>query len=39
MDILLEGLTLIVGVAMGIAVAWLVLNGVLTVAFRRPSQS
>jgi hypothetical protein len=37
MDILLEALTLVVGVAMGVAVAWLVLNGVLTVAFRRPT--
>ena len=37
MDILLEGLTLIVGIVMGIAVAWLVLNGVLTMAFRRPT--
>jgi hypothetical protein len=37
MDILLEGLTLIVGIATGVAVAWLLLNGVLTLAFRRPT--
>jgi hypothetical protein len=35
MDILLELLMLVVGVATGVAIAWLVLNGVMTVAFRR----
>jgi hypothetical protein len=35
MEILAVLLTLVVGVATGIAVAWLVLNGVMTVAFRR----
>jgi hypothetical protein len=38
MNILLEMMTLIVGIAMGIAVAWLLLNGVMTVAFRRPGE-
>ena len=36
MNLLLEALTLIVGVATGTAVAWLVLNAVLMLAFRRP---
>jgi hypothetical protein len=35
MDILLELLMLVVGVATGVAIAWLVLNGVMTLAFRR----
>jgi hypothetical protein len=36
MDIVFEGLTLIVGVVTGVGLAWLVLSGVLTLAFRRP---
>ena len=39
MDVVLEVLTLIIGIATGIAVAWLVLNGVMLLAFRRPTQS
>jgi len=35
MEILLELLMLVVGVATGVALAWLVLNGVMTLAFRR----
>jgi hypothetical protein len=35
MEILLELVMLVVGVATGVALAWLVLNGVMTLAFRR----
>ena len=36
MDIVFQGLTLVVGVATGVGLAWLVLSGVMTLAFRRP---
>ena len=35
MEILLELMMLVVGVATGVALAWLLLSGVLTLAFRR----
>jgi hypothetical protein len=35
MEILLGLLMLVVGVGTGVALAWLLLNGVMTVAFRR----
>ena len=35
MEILLELLMLVVGIATGIALAWLLLSGVMTLAFRR----
>jgi hypothetical protein len=38
MDILFEGLTVVFGVATGTGLAWLVLNGFLSLAFRPPQQ-
>lgn len=35
MEILLELLMLVIGVGTGIALAWLLLSGVMTLAFRR----
>ena len=35
MEILLELLMMVFGVGTGVALAWLLLNGVMTVAFRR----
>ena len=35
MEILFGLLMLVIGVATGVALAWLLLNGVMTVAFRR----
>ena len=36
MEILLALVTVVVGIGTGVALAWLVLNGLMSVAFRRP---
>lgn len=38
MEMLLEGLALVLGAGVGLGFSWLALNGVLAVTFKRPPQ-